>query len=1293
MAKPNYFSKLTPFTNMARSSKNKQKPLDSRPLKMLQPIFNPYDKNNYVGNFSIDKMFTAIKPVPAIKNRLMRSDGLFGDHWGSATTDTIYIYKISGNTAVLQIDIPFAYKSDKYRDEYIAVGYYDKSLKNHLDAWERNKEKAIKEEYKTQYEMWHFGAIKRKDMMSKKDWVVVPREIFSNINDEVYLCICTEARQGEPVVKCAKFPTSRPFFYDLPVATSVHEGQHLKDSSIVLGRVMEFSIKSSSHYTKCQGEYVWNDPEQPLVNDSDKAVECRKTKEYTFVQDTKRVYTCPEIDLFIYKKSPSDREKEVSAFVWQSGNEDDEVKKEYISDGSESPYNTYPNILDCLSTHTMYRSMVSLTKFTAENAARYVVRALAKQPAGNRCISIDGNNLVFLMGGAIFKIESIIVQVIKEALAQERQAKKEGRELTEEEKRKFTDDELSTIEDLYAINNSHLFFDTAISYKKRPHEAARHYMQDVLGIEEGSSGCIRIQKLLTDLFAQISKLGIILDYVYCDIEGPWNNARVMLSRRFNERYFNQISTTNTDFYNTTVLEELKARKEIWNEMLKRGLDLSVKHLWDTCLANDNVISRLSFYGLNPETYAVRRNPNIWDAVMKGYENDLFYKYVFTPVLKYHPKAKCSVFAHDNAKGYVNRAQRFETYLGGSVLQNPDIYSCGAIYGEVPGEYYKKLCMDNWTMYPNKRNYYSYFVGNINMLRSVLVSTQSEKQRNGKFNVFISSFNIWVNGYLYSDIDGETEQLVMKLENDEEFRNSLKAYYNEFLYHVFLCCPDKANAYFQVEQRAISDNGTTDNGGTYYFPYGNGKDFESYKKYYTNCYETLQNALKELNDILKGEACETTVSTLASENEPYVLSGVKLKDRTLWRITLNEPITNYNINENGNNIDINLSNGRSISFTKLKGSVFNKNIGGFGQWIETSLSDEPKFDAEDNYYENNPAYSSQIDYDKLTSEVFANECDETNLKGIAVIGTSLRLLKPKTNTIFGETPKFFTTSTKFKMNHENGDGYVLLNYLSGDNFLFTIGKVNKNCGALTASTKKGKQLSIKGQLALGVDYELIRYTALKGEISDNAWVGTTRFELWKLSSNKTRQTLVFDDEYDFYIDNSHHDQCFINGFDILQKSTEFSWDSINVKEFKMYFTQQHEKLELFRESDGVNIGRVNKQVATYANLPVETKQSDTLIGKLSWLNATNRGVRYDISFSTYNGNRKLQSFENIASFTVGANSEGHKLITLPPLMKGVTRVTLEYKKQGSLDYSVQQIEFFKNYFNENSHKVISVDIVP
>ena len=148
-----------------------------------------------------------------------------------------------------------------------------------------------------------------------------------------------------------------------------------------------------------------------------------------------------------------------------------------------------------------------------------------------------------------------------------------------------------------------------------------------------------------------------------------------------------------------------------------------------------------------------------------------------------------------------------------------MYSCGAIYGKITAEYYKKLCMDNWKMFPNKRNYFSYFVGNVIKLRSLLVSTQSEKQRNGKFNAFISSFNIWVNGYLQGDDDEETKQRFKQLaEEGDDTIDTLKAYHNEFMYHVFLCCPDKAIAYFQVETRAINNNVTTDGVKTYYFPF-------------------------------------------------------------------------------------------------------------------------------------------------------------------------------------------------------------------------------------------------------------------------------------------------------------------------------------------------------------------------------------------------------------------------------------------------------------------------------------------
>jgi hypothetical protein len=1287
---------------ITKPNPNENRPTGSFPT--LEPkrlsIFNPYNKDSYVGNHSIDKMFTAIKPVAIISNRNINSVGRFVESSGG---ESIYIYKIQGNCAVLQIDVKRAYISGR-KDHYVAVGFYDKNLKSHLDAWEKDKEEATEEAYKISDLIWHFGIIKRRDIMSKKDWHVIPREIFSKINDEVYLCICTEARQGEPVVKCAKFPTSLPFFYDLPVATSIHEGQQLKDSSIVLGRVMEFSMKTSSHYTQCRGKYVWNDPEQTLVIDSDKAFECRKTNEYTFRRGTRRVYTCPEIDLYIYGKSHA--ENEVSAFVWLSGNEDDEIKKEYISNGYESPYNTYPNVLDCLSSFTMYGSMVSLTKFTTENAARYVVRALAKQPAGNRCISIDGNNLVNLMGGALFKIERMIIQVIENAKT--------------DKNREITNEELSIIEDLYAVNNGHLFFDTPVTYDNNPQEEVRYYMQDVLGIEENSNGCKKIKELLTDLFEKVFNLGIGVDYVYCDIEGLWNNANSLRIRRFSERYFKKLKTdgaensSGSEFYNNIVLPELKGRKALWNDMLHRGFS-TPDSLANISSARDSETSIHSRYGLGTSNYASRRDVNIWDAVMKGYLNDLYYQYIMYPILKSHPTAKCSVFCQAQAKGYINHAKRFETYLGGDVKQHPDMYSNNALYGGVSGEYYKKLCMDNWKMYPNLRNFFSYFVGSINVLRSMLVSSQSEELKNGRFNAFISSFNIWVNGYGLNEMDEdtlleeETDQNAHQSTINNKYIQTLEAYYNEFIYHVFLCNPDKVNSYFHVETKGIKNHGIYGNGGTYYFPFGNGEDFESHQKYFTDCYSRLQKAIDELNHLFNGQARETIVNTLATETEPYVISGVNLKDKALWRVTLNEPITEGSIRKTGNEIVISLSNGRKISFVTQKEPDIAGAIGKYGLWIETSLNYEPTFSAEDNYYENNPAHISNLANLNVSSllkypnrKELYNQLNEKKLDEYAIAGNQLLFIRERANTIFGESPQLFTFSMKFKVNHEMS-GYTQLFGYSSHPVHIVIGNRNSCLNTLSVSAwkktceERDKDTLLKvgnEDLIPGKSYELIKYIAFHRDGNPGKVDCYIRQEFWKLAEDGfTKEKIILTDESEYDFTETNPTTYYFNDIPLLSNLTTFGLDAITLEDFKVYFTQQHEKLELFRESDGVNIGRVNRQVAAYANCPVDTTCKDKLLGKFSWLNATNKPVTYHITFKQ---NGVVQALDNkYSTITVEANSEGYVLIPLPALNDSTRLVEFSYEKpevQTPNNIGGTNTTFFMNYYNQNRIKTISVDIV-
>ena len=1341
-------------------------------------IFDPYDRNNY-DEEQIENGFLPINPVLTIQDKLIRSNGLFGDHHGNATDDSIYVYEISGDYAVLQLEIS-KYTKNRVKDEYMAFAFYDKSL---LGADEKF---GSIEDYKTVYQMWHFGSIKRKDMMSKKDWITVPREIFSNVNDHVYLCICTEKGQGAPVVKGVKFPNDRLFFYDLPVATSVYEGQKLKDSRILLGKVMDCCFISQdpelktlqSCYRDCLGVYEWLDEEQEIVVDDELEFECRSTEDYEFVYNGKR-FGCPAIELNIYKKSPNERQKDITAFVWQSGNDDDEVKKSYLESepGCPHPYNKYSYIMDCLSSHTMYRSMVSLTKFTTYNAARYAVRTLAKQPKGNRCFSIDGNNLVFLMGGALFKIETIVTNAYVE----------EGILSDEEFNKKFKKD-FEMIEDLYAFNGSHLFFDNPVKEVKVKQAEADYYMKDVLGIKPNSqetpnptspnNGCDAIKSLLTSLFAEIKRYGVELDYVYCDIEGPWNDIRALSARRFNATYVyrypedeldrikGHVILENTDkksgklkkYFDRIVITDLQKREELWKDMQHRGFSLSEKTLGDLVLASDLQDNKESLYGLSRYllTYERRRDPNIWDAVMKGYENKLYYQYVIKPVLESYPQAKCSVYGHAKAQGYINHAKRFETYLGGSVQQYPEVYSCGALYGNVSGEYYKKLCMDNWKMFPNKRDFFSYFVGNINLVRNLLLSSQTKELKNGKFNAFIGSFNMWVNGYLTNDDFVDKIRDLNKLKTDEEeIIEKLQLYYNEFMFHVFLCCPDKVNAYFYVEKKAINDQGRTDDGGSYYFPFGDPNVTQTHKDYYIDSYSKLQAVLEELNGLVEGNPCVTKVKTLAIETDPFVVSGVEFADKTLWRITLNEYLTPDTVKPYNEGLTINTSTGKQIMFAegvRLVGNGDAESSNQYGLWVETPATIQPTIISTANYYESNPAFVKRpVMYNDLQVEIanypndmaremrrfVENELPEKYIEEMvnkkvndkikeehlnlseeqlralkesirqevingliaenkkkrvdnlefAIVKNFLRYKLPTTYTVFGETPVLFTWSMKFKVNKVE-DVYTKLLFRSNESFDFVLSGGNNG---LEVWTEKKSEQPVLGneKLVVGECYELRKYVALVNDVTSVLLSGKARFELWRLTNDGNKH-LVLGDNADFKYENPDRYYVYQTYMDVLHPIT----DVIAIEEFKAFISQQHEKLELFRESDGVNIGRVNKQVDSYRDLPVETASSDTLIGKLSWLNATDKPVEYNISYKLDGITQPIDN--DFATINVEAYSEGYVLIPLPPLKDSTKNAELTCEKQKITVPDIiggVETSFFVDHHNRNSIKTVSVDIVP
>ena len=175
----------------------------------------------------------------------------------------------------------------------------------------------------------------------------------------------------------------------------------------------------------------------------------------------------------------------------------------------------------------------------------------------------------------------------------------------------------------------------------------------------------------------------------------------------------------------------------------------------------------------------RRNINVWDAVMKNYENNLFYDYIFKPILSLekYKLTKCSSNSRFDAKGYINRANMFETYLGGSVSVNEDMYSSIPLYEDYVSEGYKKLSMDNWKILPEQLdNIFQFFVGHINRIRGTELSS------NGKFNVFFTSWNIWA--FLMSSLKIVSPESSLKGVDKDTFLNQWDLKLSIFLIGIF-----------------------------------------------------------------------------------------------------------------------------------------------------------------------------------------------------------------------------------------------------------------------------------------------------------------------------------------------------------------------------------------------------------------------------------------------------------------------------------------------------------------------------
>ena len=103
-----------------------------------------------------------------------------------------------------------------------------------------------------------------------------------------------------------------------------------------------------------------------------------------------------------------------------------------------------------------------------------------------------------------------------------------------------------------------------------------------------------------------------------------------------------------------------------------------------------------------------------------------------------------------------------------------------------------------------------------------------------------------------------------------------------------------------------------------------------------------------------------------------------------------------------------------------------------------------------------------------------------------------------------------------------------------------------------------------------------------------------------------------------------------------------------------------RADIFRESDGVNITRVNKQFEEFKNhLMAKTSCTDSFDVRISWLNALDVGDTYTIWLEQYNGKEKTSS-SKLDSIKISPTDQGYKILKLPKLSGGISKMSIVIK---------------------------------
>ncbi len=963
-------------------------------------------------------------------------------------------------------------------------------------------------------------------------------------------------------------------------------------------------------------------------------------------------------------------DKRFGSYVWSKNVDSDVETIEKNIDLRKDPYNNenllkynshhlYSKLFDGFSLNVLFPDFKSFAETSPADAARIIARNLLRMPKGRRYISIDnGDVLKSLMLGPIY-------------LADKVDDKNNGQARLEKDylcSMVYFDDEDSNkgkeVSGDVICGDGYFFYDAPIhldnpKIKNVPEDIKEKYKallnllyrnpnvhKDGHDINENISSCEAMRNFLDKIFKAVKTYGVEIDYVFCDFEVFRNTANDL---RIQHRLLSTdsvVAESSSALYDRVVSPDadevlskndeqkkkqsnedekqkkalfrknnmwnalwasLKRRKDkeisdgyrdIFNKLKKRGYVITDS---DNRLASVAISNVFQYGYLFAPNYAARRNVNIWDQVVLEYIAGLVDKFMMEPIRTYSRRMRCSLNAAEEHKGFVHNTEIFERYLGGNVRLPPAMYSAPNIYMSKSQGIHKRS-MDNWIALPDDDSPFANLVGTVNNMRSAVLS-------NGKKKVWpiVASSYYWVwktftsqksmasifdeNGKI--KLDAENLASVCNEEKNAQFAARSHKYYREMLIHSWLCNPENMSAYLHFHDHGFSVTKTdhyvfkpSDDGLTASF----GQIYQ--EEFNQNAYKCIQSVVSEIQTITKKYPMKPLVSTLASETNPFLLTGVRIGRIRLYRFTVNdnvdvdflpsEPLPFKPFSFKLNNIlRLPVSKLRDLEFVLGEKKVLFRDAllldccmskgrlsknGPKGFWIAMPWFVAPKITTDYRFYQNNPSFDVNIGEvdtnDRVMGRLFTKSSGVTQLKWPGIVS------------VFGECARKqkMMTCVHFDSNDEE-------------------------------KTVLGVKFKPKGRFDTEKEYVFERSFDLDSPRDANGCVYAP------LVSNKC---VILGSLKVCYEDHPSPDGVVRELDKPLETLDICCGSSDSVSWYKSYIQGMNFRVDVFRESDGVNISRVNRACnEAYANLPVDTSCDDFLRLRVSWLNATEHLQHYKV----------------------------------------------------------------------------------